>query len=369
MDQPTGPQCVHLELGLDTFGDVTVDLRGRRVPPAQVIREVVEQGVLADELGVDFFGVGEHHRADFAISAPEVVLAAIAARTSRIRLGSAVTVLSTDDPVRVFERFSTLDAISGGRAEVILGRGSFIESFPLFGYDLADYDLLFDEKLDLFVELLRGGPVTWSGETRPPLRDQRVYPPLESGHLRTWVGVGGSPQSVVRAARHGLPLTLAIIGGAPMRFAPLVGLYRRVLAETGQPDQPVGVHSPGYVAETDEQARDEFWPHYAAMHARIGRERGWPPLTREQFDEATGPDGAMFVGSPNTVANKIVSVVRGLGLSRFDLKYSAGTLPHDKLMTAVELYGTRVIPLVREQLDQESTRQNNATQEQLAVDS
>ncbi len=339
-----------LELGLDTFGDVTVDASSRPRRHAEVIREVVEQGVLADELGIDFFGVGEHHRADFAVSAPEVVLAAIAARTSRIRLGSAVTVLSSDDPVRVFERFSTLDAIAGGRAEVILGRGSFIESFPLFGYDLADYDLLFEEKLELFTALLRGGPVTWSGQTRAPLHDQRVYPPLETGQLRTWVGVGGSPQSVVRAARYGLPLTVAIIGGAPLRFAPLIDLYRRVLAETGHPDQPVGAHSPGYVAGTDEEARDEFWPHYATMHARIGRERGWPPLTREQFDAATGPDGALFVGSPQTVADKIVRVVRGLGLRRFDLKYSAGTLPHDKLMAAIELFGTKVAPLVHGQL-------------------
>jgi probable LLM family oxidoreductase len=342
-----------LELGLDTFGDLTVDADGTRLTHAQVIRNVVEEAVLADELGLDFFGLGEHHRDDFAVSAPEVVLAAIAARTSNIRLGTAVTVLSSDDPIRVFERFSTLDALSNGRAEVILGRGSFTESFPLFGYDLNDYELLFEEKLDLFVSLLRERPVTWSGSTRPPLRDQLVFPPIERGTLRAWVGVGGSPESVVRAARHGLPLTLAIIGGEPLRFAPYVNLFHRALAELGQEPQPVAAHSPGYVAGSDEQARDEFWPHYRGMHDRIGRERGWPPLTRAQFDLTAGPDGALFVGSPETVATKIVKVAKGLGLARFDLKYSAGTLPHELQMTAIELYGRKVLPLVREQLQRD----------------
>ena len=341
---------MELELGLDTFGDVTADADGKPLSHAQVIRNLIEEAVLADELGVDAIGVGEHHRPDFAVSAPEVVLAAIAARTQRIKLGSAVTVLSSDDPIRVFERFSTIDAISNGRAEVILGRGSFIESFPLFGYSLEDYEVLFEEKLDLFAELIRGGPVTWSGSIRPPLKDQRVYPPTESGTLKTWVGVGGSPQSVVRAAKYGLPLTLAIIGGQPLRFAPFVDLYHRALREMGQPTQPVGAHSPGYISHTDEQAREEFFPHYAVMHDRIGRERGWPPLTRAQFETTAAPDGALFVGSPETVADKIVRVARGLGLSRFDLKYSAGSLPHELSMQAIELYGTKVIPQVREQL-------------------
>ncbi|HVL27178.1 MAG TPA: LLM class flavin-dependent oxidoreductase [Acidimicrobiales bacterium] len=338
------------ELGLDTFGDVTLDGGGRPLPQAAVIRNVVEEAVLADEVGVDFIGLGEHHRPDFAISAPDVVGAAIAARTSRIHIGSAVTVLSSDDPVRVFQRFSTLDAVSGGRAEVILGRGSFIESFPLFGFSLEDYNLLFEEKLALFAALLDEGPVTWSGTTRSPLERQRVHPPTESGRLKTWVGVGGSPDSVVRAARHGLPLTMAIIGGEPMRFQPLVELYRRALEEHRKPAQPVAAHCPGYVADTDEQARDEMWPHYAAMHARIGRERGWPPLTRQQFDATAGPDGALFVGSPETVATKIVKVAKGLGLSRFDLKYSTGTLPHERLKACIELYGRKVAPMVREQL-------------------
>jgi probable LLM family oxidoreductase len=339
-----------LELGLDTFGDITADESGKPLLHPQVIRDVVEEGVLADQVGLDFIGVGEHHRADFAISAPDVVLAAIAGRTSRIHLGSAVTVLSSDDPVRVFQRFATLDAVSSGRAEVILGRGSFVESFPLFGYELEDYSLLFEEKLDLFVELLREEPVTWLGETRAPLNNERVYPPTESGSLRTWVGVGGSPESVVRAARHGLPLMLAIIGGEPRRFTPLVELYKRALEQFEKPPQPIGAHSPGYVAATDQEARDEFWPHYAAMQTRIGRERGWPPMTRAQFDQGAGPDGAIFVGSPETVASKIIRVATELELSRFDLKYSAGTLPHKNMMTSIELYGTKVAPLVRAQI-------------------
>lgn len=338
-----------LELGLDTFGDVTRDPDGRPKPHPQVIREVVEEAVLADSLGLDFIGIGEHHRPDFAVSAPDVVLAAIAGRTSQIRLGSAVTVLSSDDPIRVFQRFATLDALSNGRAEVILGRGSFVESFPLFGYELEDYALLFEEKLNLFSQLLGEQAVTWSGETRRPLREQRVYP-TTAGGLRAWVGVGGSAESVVRAARYGLPLVLAIIGGQPLRFAPLVELYHRSLREMGHPSRPVAAHSPGHVADSDEQARDELWPHYSAMHARIGRERGWPPMTRQQFDATAGPDGALFVGAPDTVARKIVGVARGLGLDRFDLKYSAGTLPHEQMLRSIELYGTKVAPLVRAEL-------------------
>jgi probable LLM family oxidoreductase len=342
-----------LQLGLDTFGDVTYDADGRLLPYAQVIRNVVAEAVLADRLGLDFIGVGEHHRDDYAISAPEVVLAAIAGQTQRIRLGSAVTVLSSDDPVRVFERFSTLDAVSGGRAEVIVGRGSFTESFPLFGYPLDQYEQLFEEKLELFTELLKGGPVTWSGETRSALTDQRVYPQIESGSLKTWVAVGGSPESVVRAARHGLPLMLAIIGGAPAQFRPLVDLYHRALAHYGQPAQPVGVHSPGYVAATDQQALDEVWPHYEAIMNRIGRERGWRPITRAQFEHGAGPNGALFVGSPETVATKIAKTAQELGLSRFDLKYSLGTLPHERLMESVRLYGAEVAPLVRAKLGAE----------------
>ena len=338
------------ELGLDTFGDVTFGASGERLPQHQVLRDVVEEAVLADELGLTFFGVGEHHRDDFAVSAPEVVLAAIASRTKGIHLGSAVTVLSSDDPVRVFERFSTVDALSGGRAEVILGRGSFIESFPLFGFKLDDYERLFEEKLQLFVEILKERPVTWKGQTRAALTDQAVFPPTASGHLKTWVGVGGTPQSILRAARYRLPLMLAIIGGDPLAFAGHVDLYRRALAQARHEPLPVGAHSPGYVAATDAEARETAWPHHAAMNARIGAERGWPPMRRSDFEHAVGPTGALLVGSPETVAAKIVRVVKGLGLARFDMKYSMGTLPHDKLLKSIELYATKVRPLVEAQL-------------------
>ncbi|HRP07136.1 MAG TPA: LLM class flavin-dependent oxidoreductase, partial [Gemmatimonadales bacterium] len=317
--------------------------------PAAVIRDVVEQAVLADRLGVHFFGVGEHHRPDFAISAPEVVLAAIAGRTERIRLGSAVTVLSSDDPVRVFERFSTLDAVSNGRAEIIVGRGSFTESFPLFGLDLDQYDLLFEERLDLLVKLLGQGPVSWRGRTRAPLDGVEVHPRVESGRLLTWVGVGGSPQSVVRTARHGLGLMLAIIGGNPERFRTYVSLYRHTLNELGHPDLPVGMHSPGYVADSDERAREEFWPPFREMMTRIGAERGWPPMSRAQFDQEV-EHGSLYVGSPETVARRIAESIQALDVSRFDLKYSAGTLAHDRLMRCIELYGSEVMPKVRELL-------------------
>ena len=306
--------------------------------------------MLAEQVGVDCFGVGEHHRADFAISAPEVVLGAIAGQTQRMILGSAVTVLSTDDPVRVFQRFSTLNALSNGRAEVILGRGSFTESYPLFGYDMSRYDQLFEDKLALFAELLKPGPVNWAGQSRPAFVQQVMYPPIESGTLRTWVGVGGSPESVVRAARYGFPLTLAIIGGSPRRFLPYVQLYHQSLERFGKPMQPVAVHSPGHVAATDDDAKNGMWPHYEAMMTRIGGERGWPPITRAHFDREAGPDGALCVGSPETVAAKIAHTVRALGLARFDLKYSNGTLPHDSLMTSIELFGTQVAPRVRDML-------------------
>ncbi|MCW6507602.1 LLM class flavin-dependent oxidoreductase [Lichenifustis flavocetrariae] len=338
-----------LEFGLDTFGDVTRGADGRLLPHAQVIRNLVEEAVLADEVGLSFFGVGEHHRGDFAVSAPEVVLAAMAAKTTRIRLGSAVTVLSSDDPIRVFQRFSTLNALSNGRAEVILGRGSFTESFPLFGFDLRQYETLFQDKLDLFSALISEEAVTWQGTTRPPLHDQRVFPPIETGHLTTWIGVGGSPESVVRAARYDLPLMLAIIGGDPKRFQPYVDLYGRAFAQLGKVRKPIGVHSPGYVADTDAQAFDEFWPDYKVMRDHIGAERGWPPMSRAEFDQEAGR-GSLYIGSPETVARKIASTAKALELSRFDLKYSAGPLPHEKLMRCIELYGRKVMPMVREML-------------------
>lgn len=338
-----------LELGLDTFGDVTSGPDGALLPHAQVIRNLIDEAVLADELGIDFIGVGEHHRADFAISTPETVLAAIAARTSRIRLGSAVTVLSSDDPIRVFQRFSTVDAISNGRAEVILGRGSFTESFPLFGYDLSQYETLFAEKLDLFVALISQKAVTWQGSTRPALTNQRVFPPIETGRLKTWIGVGGSPESVVRAARYSLPLMLAIIGGDPARFTPYADLYRRAFSQLGEAVQPIGVHSPGYVAETDALAREEMFADYKRMRDRIGAERGWPPMGRAEFEQEVD-HGSLYVGSPETVARKIAGTVKTLGLARFQMKYSAGPLPHEKMMRSIALYGEKVAPLVRDML-------------------
>jgi probable LLM family oxidoreductase len=330
-----------LEIGLDTFGDRTVDADGALISHAQAIRNVVEQAVLADQVGLRFIGVGEHHRDDFAVSAPEVVLAAIAARTKQIRLGSAVTVLSTDDPIRVFQRFATVDALSNGRAEVILGRGSFTESFPLFGFDLKQYEELFEEKLELFAK----------AREQPRINGQLLSPPLEKGLLTTWVGVGGTPQSVVRAAFYGFNLMLAIIGGEPARFAPFVDLYRRALAEAKKPlDLPIGCHSPGHVADTDDQAREELWTHFLAQRTKIGAERGWPPPSRAQFDREAGPTGALFVGSPETVAQKIAATAKVLQLSRFDLKYSNGTLPHEKMLRSIELIGTKVAPRVHELL-------------------
>ena len=336
-----------VELGLDTFGDITIDEDGERLSDAQTIRDIVDQAVVADEVGLSFFGVGEHHRHEFAVSSPEIVLAAAAARTERIHLGTAVTVLSSDDPVRLYERFATLDAISRGRAEVILGRGSFIESFPLFGYDLRDYEVLFEEKLDLFSQLLREQPVTWQGTTRASLDAADVYPKTEHG-ITAWVGVGGSPESVVRTARYGYGLMLAIIGGSAARFRPYVDLYHRSLESFGHERMPVGVHSPGHIADTDAQAWDELYPAMEANRNAIGAERGWPPYSRLQFQQDVGPEGAIYAGSPETVARKIAQTVKTLGAERFDLKYANGTLSHGKMLRSIELYGTRVAPMVRE---------------------
>ena len=339
-----------VEFGIDTFGDLPRDDRGEIVSYAEAIRRVVAEAVLADEAGIDVIAVGEHHRPEFSISAPETVLAGIATRTSRIHLASGVTVLSSDDPVRVFQRFATVDALSGGRAEVILGRGSFTESFPLFGYDLRDYEVLFDEKLDLFVKLLDEKPVTWEGTTRAALHDADVFPKTESGRLTTWVGVGGSPQSVVRTAHHGLRLMLAIIGGAPARFAPYIELYQRATEQFGTTAYPVGMHSPGFIAETDEEAKELFYPGYKEIRDRIGALRGWPPLRRAEFD-AEVEHGSLYIGAPETVARKMTRAIQALGVGRFDLIYSSGgALSASARLRAVELYGTRVVPLVREML-------------------
>lgn len=336
-----------VRFGLDTFGDVQVDESGAPISAAQTIRNVVEQAVLADSLGLDNFNVGEHHRDDFAVSAPDTVLAGIATRTERIVLGTGVTVLSSDDPVRVYERFATLDALSNGRAEITAGRGSFIESFPLFGYELSDYNVLFEEKLELLVEILKERAVTWSGSTRAALANQEIYPKTESGGIPLRVGVGGTPESVVRAARLGLPLAIAIIGGDPARFAPFSHLYRKSLKDFGKQDLPISIHSPGHIAETDEAAFNEQLPNYIAMVGRIGRERGWSTPTPEQF-AAEVQYGSQYVGSPETVAKKIAYAITSVGAQRFDFKYANGPQTHQKLMRSIELYATEVVPRVKD---------------------
>jgi probable LLM family oxidoreductase len=336
-----------MELGLYTFADV-----GPGSDPARRMRELVEEIELADRVGLDVFGVGEHHRPDYAVSSPAVALAAAATRTENIRLSSAVTVLSSDDPVRVFQDFATLDLISGGRAEIMAGRGSFIESFPLFGYDLGDYDELFAEKLELLLRLRESERVTWSGRHRAALEDVGVYPRPVQDPLPVWIAVGGTPQSVVRAALLGLPLAIAIIGGQPENFAPLVRLYRQAAEEAGHDPAglSVSINSHTYVAETSQGASDEYFPTYAAMMNRIGRERGWGPMGRRQFEAGRSPRGALLVGSPEEVVEKILYEHELFGNERFMAQISVGALPHEKVMRAIELFGTEVAPAVRKEL-------------------
>jgi probable LLM family oxidoreductase len=340
-----------MELGLYTFADV-----GPETYPARRLRNLLEEIELADQVGLDVFGVGEHHRPDYAVSAPAVVLAAAAERTKNIRLTSAVTVLSSDDPVRVFQDFATLDLLSGGRAEIMAGRGSFIESFPLFGYDLGDYDELFAEKLELLLELRESERVTWSGEHRAPLEDAGVYPRPVQDPLPVWIAVGGTPQSVVRAALLGLPLAIAIIGGQPERFAPLARLYREAARGVGHdPGRlPISINSHTYVAETSRQASDEYFPTYAAMMNRIGRERGWAPMSRGQFEAGRSPRGALVVGSPEEVVEKILFEHELFGHERFMAQISVGTMPHAKVMRAIELFGNEVAHTVRKELGRRS---------------
>ena len=338
------------EFGLDTPAFVSVDESGQPLDGDVVIRNTIEEAVLADAVGIDSFNIGEHYRADLMDSAGHVMLAAIAGRTERIRLGTAVTVLSTQDPVRVYTNFATLDAVSNGRAQLIVGRGSLTESFPLFGFDLADYEELFEEKTQLFAELLKGGRVTWEGNTRASLHDQDVVPHTEFGPFPAWIGVGGSPQSVVRAAHYGFSLMLAIIGGSPARFAPFSRLFLQALKSFGRDPLPVGVHSPGHVADTDERARDEFWPRYLQVITHVAETRGFAIPTKESFMYEVSPRGALFVGSPETVAQKIAATLPALGANRFDLKYGMGGLSHEAVMKNIELYGTQVIPRVRELL-------------------
>jgi probable LLM family oxidoreductase len=341
------------ELGLFTFVDRTPDPRtGERLSEAQRMRDLMEEIELADQLGLDVFGVGEHHRAEYVVSAPAVVLAAAAARTRRIRLTSAVTVLSSDDPVRVFQAFATVDLLSGGRAEIMAGRGSFIESFPLFGYDLREYDALFAEKLDLLLQVRASERVTWSGTHRPPLRDLPVYPRPVQDPLPVWIAVGGTPESAVRAGTLGLPMALAIIGGMPERFAPFVELYRDAARQAGHDPArlPVSINSHGYLAESRRTALDEAFPYHERIMNAIGRERGWPPLTRAQFEASADLRGALALGEPEAVVEKILFQHALFSHQRFMLQITIGSMPHAQVMHAIELYGTRVAPAVREEV-------------------
>jgi len=338
-----------MEIGVYTFADVSPDPAAPGgVGAGRRLRNLLEEIEVADKVGLDVFGVGEHHRPDYAVSAPVVTLAAAAERTKRIKLASAVTVLSSDDPVRVYEQFATLDLLSGGRAEIMVGRGSFIESFPLFGYDLDDYDELFSEKLELLLKIREGGPVTWKGRHRPALDGQAVYPVPER-RLPVWVAVGGNPPSVVRAGMLGLPMALAIIGGMPERFAPLIDLYREALRRAGHNPEafPVGINSHGFVGETSKEAADTFFPSYAGVMTRLGRERGWPPTTRQQFEASRQLRGALLVGSPDEVIEKILFQHKIFGHRRFLMQMSLGVMPHDAVLRSIELFGTKVAPAVR----------------------
>jgi probable LLM family oxidoreductase len=335
--------------GLDTFGDMSNDLEGNPISAGQAIRNIVEQARLADELGLSNFNVGEHHRDDFAVSAPDTVLAGIATVTKNIILGTGVTVLSSEDPVRLYQRFATIDAMSNGRTEITAGRGSFIESFPLFGYGMQDYEVLFEEKLELLKELLKEEPVTWQGSTRSELHNQQVYPKTDGKNIRLRVGVGGSPDSVVRAARLEIPMALAIIGGDPARFAPFARLYRESLKNFGHQDLPISIHSPGHIAETDDEAFEQQWPNYAISFGRIGRERGWGPMSIDHFIQEVN-HGSLYVGSPETVAKKIAYAINAVGAQRFDMKYVTGPIPHELAMKSIELYATEVVPRVKKLL-------------------
>jgi probable LLM family oxidoreductase len=337
-----------MELGLYTFAEVTPDPRtGQSISPAQRLRNLLEEAALADELGLEVYGVGEHHRPEFAVSSPAVVLAAVAERTSRIRLTSAVTVLSSDDPVRVFQDFATLDLLSGGRAEIMAGRGSFIESFPLFGFALDDYNELFAENLELLLALRDTEHITWSGRHRAPLTGQGVYPRPLQEPLPIWVAVGGTPESAVRAGALGLPMALAIIGGLPERFAPFAELHRRAALEAGHGRPPLSINSHGFLADDARQAADDYFPPLKSMMDKIGRERGWSTLARADYDAMLGVRGALVVGNPEQVAEKILFQHEIFQHDRFMIQFTVGTMPHEKVMRSIELFGAEVAPLVR----------------------
>jgi probable LLM family oxidoreductase len=342
-----------MELGISTFVELTPDpSTGKSISAYQRLQNLLEEVELADQLGLDVFAIGEHHRPDFLVSSPATVLAAVAARTKQIKLSSAVSVLSSDDPVRVFQQFATIDLLSGGRAEIMAGRGSFIESFPLFGYDLDDYDTLFDEKLKLLVAINENEKVTWKGKHRAAISNLGVYPRPYQKKLPVWVAIGGTPASVLRAARMGLPLTIAIIGGKPEQFVPHTKFYRDEFIKAGHDISTLQlcINSHAYIADNSQQADDEFFPTYAYVMSKIGRERGWPPTTREQFEFMRSPSGALLVGSPQQVIDKILYEHELFGNTRFMVQFSVGTLPHQQMMNAIELFGNIVAPAVRKAL-------------------
>lgn len=353
IDETTPVTNQPFEIGLYSFVELTPDpATGHKLSPAERIRNLLEEIELADQVGLDVFALGEHHREDYVSSAPDVLLAAAASRTKNIRLSSAVTVLSSDDPVRVFQRFASLDLVSNGRAEIIAGRGSFIESFPLFGYDLNDYDALFAEKLDLLLKIRDDVRVTWRGRHRAPLDNLAVYPRPVQNPLPVWIGVGGTPESVVRAASLGLPMALAIIGGMPERFAPLTNLYRQAAAEYNHDPAtlPLSINSHGFIADTRQQAIDESFPAVQIVMNKIGRERGWPPMQRAQYEASAELRGANFIGSPDDIIEKILFQHAIFNHQRLLLQLSVGSMPHDKMMHAIELLGTKVAPVVREEI-------------------
>jgi len=335
-----------MELGVYTFAELTSD----EISPQERLRDLLEEIELADQVGLDVFGVGEHHRPDFAVSSPAVVLAAAAERTKAIRLTSAVSVLSSDDPVRVFQDFATIDLLSGGRAEIMAGRGSFIESFPLFGYDLRDYDALFEEKLRLLLALRESERISWPGGLRTAIDDRGVYPRPLQDPLPVWVAVGGSPESALRASALGLPMALAIIGGLPERFVPFAELHRRAGEDAGHGRLPLSLNSHGYIAETAREALDDSYPYVAAMMDKIGRERGWPPHTRTDYEAAATRRGSNFVGTPEQIVEKILFQHELFDHDRFLVQFSVGTMPHAKIMRSIELFGTEVAPAVRREL-------------------
>jgi len=341
-----------MELGTYTFVDLSANPQtGKKISPIERYKNLLEEAELAEQLGLDVFGIGEHHRPDLIASSPAVVLSAVSQRTKKIRLTSAVTVLSSDDPVRVFQQFATLDLLSNGRAEIMAGRGSFIESFPLFGYDLHDYDELFEEKLQLLLKIRSEEILTWRGKHRAALNNQGVYPRPLQDNLPVWIAVGGSPNSVVRAAKLNLPLAIAIIGGMPQGFVPFVDLYRKSLKEFGHNPLPIGINSPTYIADTSQQAADEYWPHYNALFSRIGKERGWPPSGRHQYEAQISERGALVVGSPQQVIDKILYEYELFGHDRFLAQISMSSLPHEKTMHSIELFGSKVAPVIRREIE------------------